>query len=239
MPPGWRIDERRAAASSLHASWPEVDASPGTRAAGICHVQSPAVVLGSTQPLGVVDPARAAGRGIGVVRRRSGGGAVLVDAGEPVWMDLWVPAGDPLWSDDVSRAFDWLGDAWVAALEGLGLTGLAAHRGGLACTRWSRQVCFGGVGRGEVVDRDGRKLVGLAQRRTRAGAWFHCACALHWEPRPLVELLVLNPAERSEAVDDLVGAAVGAADLAGGVVAARVTSAAVIVALIDALPQPA
>lgn len=154
-------------------------------------------------------------------------------------MDLWVPAGDPLWSDDVSRAFDWLGDAWVTALEGLGLTGLAAHRKGLVCTRWSRQVCFGGIGRGEVVDRVGRKLVGLAQRRTRAGAWFHCACALRWEPTPLVDLLVLTPAERSEAVDDLAGAAVGVADLVGGIAPARVTPAAVIAALIDALPLPA
>ena len=41
---------------------------------------------------------------------------------------------------------------------------------------WATSVCFGGVGTGEVVTADGRKVVGLAQRRNRAGAWFHGAC---------------------------------------------------------------
>ena len=142
-----------------------------------------------------------------------------------------------LWSDDVGRAFDWVGDTWVVALERLGLSDLAAHRSGtLACTAWSKQVCFGGVGRGEVVEGGRRKVVGLAQRRTRAGAWFHCACALRWDPGPLVELLALSRKERVDAVCDLRDAAVGVADLAETAGAGRVGAAQVTAALLDALP---
>jgi lipoate-protein ligase A len=179
-------------------------------------VTGPAVVLGSTQPEEAIDHRRAEAAGVSVVRRRSGGGAVLVTPGDPVWIDLWVPAGDPLWRSDVGRAFDWLGAAWVEALRGCGVTGLTAHREGyVACTRWSGLVCFGGVGTGEVVTDDGRKVVGLAQRRNRDGAWFHGACVLRWDPTQLLDLLVLPEAERRVAARDLAGAATGISDLAG------------------------
>ena len=39
-----------------------------------------------------------------VVRRRSGGGAVLVGAGEQVWVEVWIPRDDALWDDDVIRS---------------------------------------------------------------------------------------------------------------------------------------
>ena len=81
MPRGWRVDERRGDAASLHASWPGVEGSPGERAVAVCRVPAPSVVLGSTQPTEVVDPVRAARRRVGVARRRSGGGAVLVVPG--------------------------------------------------------------------------------------------------------------------------------------------------------------
>ena len=220
MTGGWRIDERKGAASELHASWPAVDAAPGVRAVALCRVTAPAVVLGSTQSESVVDRRRAGAAGISVARRRSGGGAVLVTADDPVWIDVWIPSGDPLWHADVERAFDWIGSAWASALGSAGLEGLSAHReGSAACTRWSKLVCFGGVGAGEVVTGDGRKIVGLAQRRNRHGAWFHGACVLRWDPALLVDLLDLPEAERNEATADLAAAVAGVADLveaAGG-----------------------
>jgi lipoate-protein ligase A len=173
------------------------------------------LVLGSTQAEAVVDRARADAAGISVVRRSSGGGAVLVAPDDPVWVDVWIPVGDPLWNPEVDRAFDWLGQAWVDALVLAGITGLAAHRQGfVACTRWSSLVCFGGVGAGEVVTGDGRKVVGLAQRRNRDGAWFHGACVLRWDPVPLAGVLALDPAERQAATAGLSAAVAGAADLA-------------------------
>jgi lipoate-protein ligase A len=172
------------------------------------------LVLGSTQPIELIDAARAEAEGVAVARRRSGGGVVLVAPGDPVWIDAWLPAGDPLWQDDVGAAFDWLGDAWVESFGRLGIDGVSAHRGGsVHCTRWASSVCFGGVGRGEGVLEDGRKMAGLAQRRTRDGAWFHGACFLRWDPAPLVDLLRLPGADREPAVDDLRGAAAGVADV--------------------------
>ncbi len=185
MPGEWRVEERRGSAASLHEVWPGVLDHPEERALAVCHVTEAAVVLGSTQPGSMVDRARAAAAGVTVARRRSGGGAVLVTPEDPVWVDAWLPAGDPLWRDDVGRAFDWLGETWTAALGRSGITGVSAHRGGyVSCTRWATSVCFGGVGTGEVVAADGRKVVGLAQRRDRHGAWFHGACYLHWDPDP-------------------------------------------------------
>jgi hypothetical protein len=70
-------------------------------------------------------------------------------------------------------------------------------------------VCFGGLGTGEVVDADGRKLVGISQRRTRAGARFQCMAHAIWEPERLVGLLALAPDERSDAASALADVARG------------------------------
>lgn len=156
----------------------------------------PAVVLGSTQ----ADPSGAAA--IEVVRRRSGGGAVLVTRDDPLWVDVDLPVGDPLWSDDVGASFGWLGSAWAVAL-GAG----DVHDGPFVPGRWGRTVCFASRGPGEVFV-DGAKVVGLAQRRTRAGARFQCAVLSRWEPGPLIDIVV--PAEdRAEARRDLADVARG------------------------------
>lgn len=122
-----------------------------------------------------------------VVRRRTGGGAVWVAPGAQAWVDVWVPRGDPLWDDDVVVAGRWIGAAWRQALLDLGVAPgtVAVHQGRLLDGPWSAAVCFAGVGPGEVLV-DGRKLVGLAQRRTRHGAWFHTSAHWRWDPAPLV-----------------------------------------------------
>ncbi|HEX2043252.1 MAG TPA: hypothetical protein VHF24_11505 [Acidimicrobiales bacterium] len=167
----------------------------------------PALVLGSTQGLDVADGAAAARAGVAVVRRRSGGGAVLVRPGEVVWVDVFVPSGDPLWGPDVGRATHWLGRAWADALRALGWSA-TWHDGPLVSTRWSSLVCFAGLGPGEV--RVGSaKVVGVSQRRTRAGALFQCAALLRWAPGDLLELLAVPDDRRRQAASDLAGAAVG------------------------------
>ena len=82
----------------------------------MCRPTGPAVVLGSTQRTDGRRRRAPTAAGLDVVRRRSGGGAVLVAPDDPVWIDVWVPAGDPLWTADVTRAFAWLGTAWAGAL---------------------------------------------------------------------------------------------------------------------------
>jgi lipoate-protein ligase A len=202
----WDVRHRRGAPTDLFDhEWGD------RRTVWVLEPTWPAVVLGSTQPASVLRP------GTPAVRRRSGGGAVLMEPGGLVWVDVFVPAGDPLWEVDVGRAFAWLGQAWVRALGRAG----HAHAGPLVTTPWSRLVCFAGLGPGEVVV-DGAKVVGMAQRRTRAGALFQCAALLDWQPVRLLDRLALSDEERRRGAAELAGVARGVEVDAG--------------ALVDALP---
>ena len=207
----WRIEERRESAGELHGSWPTITSSPGVRAVAVCHPSGPALVLGSTQSSAVVDEVASSAAGLDVVRRRSGGGAVLVTPDDPVWIDVWVPAGDPLWESDVTMAFHWLGVAWGAALEGMGVAGVEVQFGPGSPNEWSSLVCFGGVGAGEVTA-GGRKVVGLSQRRNRSGSWFSGACVLRWDPTPLLGVVNIAEEDSGSAYRWLSGAVAGVAD---------------------------
>ncbi len=138
-----------------------------------------AVVLGSTQAFDVVDTARAEALGFDVVRRRSGGGVVVLHNGGHVWVDVTVPRGHVLWDDDVERATWWVGDMWCAALSAeIPDTEWSVHRGRLVATAPERAVCFASVGPGEVVH-EGCKVVGISQRRTKDAARFQCTVFRH------------------------------------------------------------
>ena len=115
---------------------------------------------------------------------------MLVRPGEALWVDVLLPRDDPLWDDDVGRSFHWLGQVWVDALSSLGIDG-SWHGGPMVCTPWCREVCFAGIGAGEVTVA-GRKVVGMSQRRTRAGALFQCAALLRWDPDEMARLLDLG-----------------------------------------------
>lgn len=172
-------------------------------------VERRVVVLGSTQARGVADEVRASRAGVRVARRRSGGGAVLLLPGGQVWIDVWVPRGDPMWSDDPRRLAGAVGEWWASALAtGLASTTLTVHGGGSVPAVGSDLVCFGGVGPGEVIV-GGRKLVGLAQWRSREGALVHGCAYRRWEAEPLVELLDLDGATRETLLRHLRVAAVG------------------------------
>ena len=153
---------------------------PAFPSIAVVSVDQPLLVLGSTQPDDVVHDAD----GVPVTRRRSGGGAVLLEPGRVVWVDVAVPAAHRLWDGDVGRAFHWLGAVWTDAI------GARArwHNGPLVRGPFSDLVCFAGLGPGEVTI-DGRKVVGMSQRRTRAGALFQCAALVDWEPSRLAAML--------------------------------------------------
>ncbi|MFM7391476.1 MAG: lipoyl protein ligase domain-containing protein [Actinomycetota bacterium] len=153
----------------------------------LLEIDRPAVVLGSTQSLDAVRGNRAAELGFAVVRRRSGGGVVILQPGDHVWIDVTVPRGHQLWSDDVERATWWLGDAWCEVLRVVDDSAeWAVHRDKLQASAPERAVCFASVGPGEVVRRGGgsgaagrgggagRKVVGISQRRTKDAARFQC-----------------------------------------------------------------
>jgi lipoate-protein ligase A len=182
----WDIRRVRSSATKFH----QRDLPP-ERAIWIVEFDQAALVLGSSQAMVEVS-------GIEVVRRRSGGGAVFVEPGGTLWVDVVVPRGDDLWDDDVGRATYWLGDAWAAAISDRAVV----HRGPMLRNEWSDLVCFAGLGPGEVTV-DGRKVVGISQRRTRASARFQCVAYEQWAPQRLLELLGID------APLEAVGAGVG------------------------------
>jgi lipoate---protein ligase len=183
----FRVERHRGSAQALHdLSWPE----PLGPTVWLLEVERPALVLGSVQGRDrtgtVTEPGILERAGVEVAVRSSGGGAVLVEPGQAVWVDVVIPRPDPAWDDDVGRAFVWLGRAWASALGTLGLDA-AVHTGSPQRRRAGMQVCFAGLGAGEVHV-DGAKAVGLSQRRTRVGARFQALCYRRWNPAPLAAL---------------------------------------------------
>jgi hypothetical protein len=132
----------------------------------------------------------------------------LVTPGRQLWADVLIPADDPLWDPDVGRSFLWLGEIWAAALRSLGHA-VSVHPGPLQSTSWSKVVCFAGLGPGELTDTSGAKVLGISQRRTRAGARFQCAAYTSWDPGALVALLAIADDARPAARSALGGVAAG------------------------------
>ncbi|HYN32656.1 MAG TPA: hypothetical protein VES40_08530 [Ilumatobacteraceae bacterium] len=163
-------------------------------------ITSPALVLGSTQPADDVDQQACRHGGVELVRRRSGGGAVLLVPGSVTWVDVIVPVGSPGWADDVHVPMVWLGRHIAGVLaELLGERTVSVHEGPMVASEWSSAVCFDGLGAGEVLV-DGNKLVGISQRRTRHAARLQCCWYSEYDPAALVGLF--DPAHRP-AVGDL------------------------------------
>ena len=162
-----------------------------------CDFTDAAIVLGSSQRGEVLDAAAVAARGLHVVRRRSGGGAVLLVPGAVIWIDLVLPAG--AWPGDVRASMSAAGHVRRTALLATGAVaaqGLTVHAGGMVVRPWSAAVCFAGVGPGEVLDATGRKLVGLSQRRTRHGA--RLQGLVHVRPLVAATGALIDPSQRPE-----------------------------------------
>ena len=111
---------------------------------------------------------------VALVDRPVGGGAVLAGP----WMisvSIVLPAGHALLRGNLIDCYRWLGQLHAEALAECGVPGRALppqELRGVDAAFGARPVswaCFGALSPWEVVAPDGRKLVGLAQRRQRDG----------------------------------------------------------------------
>lgn len=166
---------------------------------------TPALVLGRGQ----ADLATGEDAALTIVTRHSGGGAVLMDD-DLLSLDVLLPEGHPWLAGTPADVFTRVGHAWARALRGLGVADVAVHKGPGTATRRGddRQrllaaVCYATLGRGEVTA-GGRKLVGLAQRRRRAGALVQCGLLRRWRPAALLAVLGADPRDV-----DIAGRAIG------------------------------
>jgi lipoate-protein ligase A len=184
---------------------------------------APAVVLGVGQSPELVDAAAARAAGYAVVRRTSGGTAVLADE-TMLALDVALPAAHPRAGTDVVAAYRWVGDAFRETLAALApgaavrlrLAGLDEARRDQAAARDAAAgsaealralACFGTLSPWEVVlDAPGaapgegataRKLVGLSQVRKRSVVLFQAGLYTTVRVPPLVALLRLGDAERA------------------------------------------
>lgn len=133
-----------------------------------------AVVLGCAQRSQRPAIERRAAGVVALVDRPAGGGAVLAGP-SMISVSIVLPPGHALLRGNLIDCYRWLGQLHVEALAGCGVTGRAlppheVRRAdaalGACAVSWA---CFGALSPWEVVAPDGRKLVGLAQRRQRDG----------------------------------------------------------------------
>lgn len=196
VPPSpWLVEHHSGRAGDLHS----LDLA-GRRAIHVMVPSVPAIVLGSTQDVSVIDSEKAGSAGIDVCQRRSGGGVVFVHPSYSTWVDVFIPRDDPLWIDDVSLSSNWLGRAWVDVLATGGLVGAHVYDGPMHRGDIGAVVCFASSAPGEVFV-DDMKVVGISQRRGRDGARFQCIVYRNWSPEMWSEILVGTASAKS--IEDL------------------------------------
>jgi len=134
---------------------------------------SPAIVLGCSQRLlREAAQKRLEGRAE-LLARESGGGAVLTGP----WLlgvSVVLPNGHPWLGEGLLESYRHLGQLHAAALAELGIAAQSVPPPTVADAndrlgRTADWACFGSLSPWELVDAQGRKLVGLAQRRRHTG----------------------------------------------------------------------
>ena len=185
----WQRHDWQGTAGDFHSLDPVAE-----RGLWWCTVESPALIVGSSQTVDVIDTDRAVQRNIDVVRRRSGGGVVFVHPTDSVWMDITISREDPVWTDDVTTSMLWLGDVFVQALSPWINT--STRRDAFNSGEFGRDICFVSQSPGEVFASEA-KIVGISQRRTREGARFQCVLYRRWNPAEWIDCLASVDVERA------------------------------------------
>jgi len=192
-----------------------------------------ALVLGFSQKHDILNPvALQAEQALPIYHRRAGGTAVLVGP-HLLSLDVFLPAGHPLIVTDVVESYRWFGEAWVAALQVVGVQTRTvsieeAHTQRALLKQPHTQnyeslmhrACYGTLSPYEVVAGQ-RKVVGLDMIRRRAGTLLQAGVLLHWDTELLVYLLGHTDEEQHLLRAGLLDRAVGVDTLAGRFITAE------------------
>ena len=153
----------------------------------------PTISLGYAQPLDDrIDLDAAARMGIGLVRRPTGGSAILHEGPDlELTYSVVAVANDFAGADDLYATYRWIGAALAAGLQILGAPAqmVAAQPSAPAAMP---AFCFLRTGSYEL-EVDGKKLVGSAQRRRGAGFLQHGSVMLGAEPERLHRVFPAEP----------------------------------------------
>jgi len=188
------------------------------------------LVLGFSQKHIMLNHEELAAQPIPIYHRRAGGTAVLVGS-HLLSLDVILPAGHPLVLADIVESYRWFGEAWVAALQQLGLqtrtvSPAEAHAQQALRRRPEtreyelllNRACYGTLSPYEVVVGQ-RKVVGLDMIRRRAGSLLQAGVLMQWDTETLArllghteeeqELLRQGLRERATGLDTIAGRNVG------------------------------
>lgn len=170
----------------------------------------PCVSLGRHQPLSDIDLDRCHALGYGLVRRPTGGRAILHT--DELTYSVAGPQHNPLLAGAVLDSYLRLSQGLLAGLSHLGLSVQKAPGGSRAGTD-PGAVCFEVPSAYEIVA-GGRKLVGSAQSRRQGWVLQHGTLPLVGDVTRLVDVIaVAHDAERQPMRTALAGRAVTASEL--------------------------
>ncbi len=151
--------------------------------------QPPAISLGQAQRADSVDEARCRADGIGVVRRPTGGLAIL--HADELTYSVSLPITHPIAEGDVMTSYRRIAQAIMRALQMLGVPDVGANRVAKE-DKAKGPVCFEAPSDYEVVGA-GKKLVGSAQWRRVDGVLQHGSLPLHGDIARICSYLVYAP----------------------------------------------
>jgi lipoate-protein ligase A len=158
--------------------------------------QPPCLSLGYAQPSADADASRLAAYGWDLVRRPTGGRAILHT--DELTYSVIGPQNEPRLKGDVLESYQRLSGALLAALHLLGLPAQAQPLAPTIQNGTSKgPVCFEVPSNYEITV-DGKKLIGSAQARRRAGVLQHGSLPLWGDLRRITLALCFENEQKRE-----------------------------------------
>lgn len=152
----------------------------------------PCLSLGRSQPLTEVDLAACQASGVQVVRRATGGRAILHT--DELTYSIVLAQADPRAEGGVVESYRRLSEGLLAGLDRLGIQAVQAV-GQRKAEGDLTAICFDTPSDYEITT-GGRKLIGSAQWRARGGVLQHGTLPLYGDITRIVTCLALSEAER-------------------------------------------
>ncbi len=154
----------------------------------------PTVSLGRHQPVTDIDQAALAARGWGLVRRPTGGRAILHT--DELTYSVGGPADDPILNGPVLDVYHRISQGLLLGLQRLGLEAVKAP--GSARAHDPSAACFEVPSAYEISIR-GRKIIGSAQRRTATHVLQHGSLPLRGDVTRIVEVMTFEQEAQRQA----------------------------------------
>ncbi|MGE5251838.1 MAG: biotin/lipoate A/B protein ligase family protein, partial [Bacteroidota bacterium] len=163
--------------------------------------EPPCLSLGHAQPFADVDPDRLQARGWDLVRRPTGGRAILHT--DELTYSVSAAPDEPLVRGTVLESYNRISRALSCAVQELGLTVEIEEHTAAAAHPSQNPVCFEVPSSYEITV-GGKKLIGSAQARKKEGVLQHGSLPLTGDLRRITEVLrFANEPEREAAAERL------------------------------------